>query len=268
VTAPPENVIDAGQAEVAASRGFALPLHQIRLTPVLLVFNILVYLLLTLFSTRGLLEAATGGADVPTLVLFGAKENHAIVQGEYWRLLTPLFLHIGLIHLLFNQFALSIFGRELERLFGTVRFAVIYFVAGMFGSLASFLFNPVVSAGASGAIFGIIGAQAVFFLRNREMLGEVGNQQFRSLMMLILINLALGFTIPGIDNYGHIGGLVAGGALGLLLAPTYALERLPLPPFARVVERSRLLPTALVAGLSLLLLALITYGGLSFAPLL
>jgi rhomboid protease GluP len=253
--------------EAGAPRGFPLPFHQVRLTPALLVFNILVYVLLTLFSTRGLLEAAVGGADVPTLVLFGAKENRAIVQGEYWRLLTPLFLHIGLVHLLFNQFALTIFGREVERLFGTIRFAVIYFVAGMFGSLASFLFNPVVSAGASGAIFGIIGAQAIFFLRNREMLGEVGQQQFRSLMMLIFINLLLGFTVRGIDNFGHIGGLVAGAALGMLLAPTYALERLQLPPFARVVERPPLLPATLVAGLSLLLLAFITAGGLSLAPL-
>jgi rhomboid protease GluP len=261
-------MLDVGQEEAVAPRGFPLPLHQVRLTPVLLVFNILVYLLLTVFSTRGLLEAALGGADLPTLVVFGAKENRAIIEGEYWRLLTPLFLHIGLVHLLFNQFALSIFGRELERLFGTIRFAVIYFVAGMFGSLASFLFNPVVSAGASGAIFGIIGAQTVFFLRNREMLGEVGNQQFRSLLMLILINLALGFTIPGIDNFGHIGGLVAGAALGVLLAPTYTLEPLQLPPHLRVVERPQLLATPLVLGLSLLLLAFLVYGGLSFAPLL
>ncbi len=166
-------------------------------------------------------------------MLFGAKANAAIKAGEYWRLLTPIFLHIGVLHLIFNQYALSIFGREMETIFGTARFAAIYLLSGLFGSLASFAFNPVISAGASGAIFGIIGAMAAFFLRNRQTLGQMGRDQLRSLLVLIGFNLFLGTAVSGIDNWGHIGGLISGIVLGLLLAPTYTFERLPAPPFAR-----------------------------------
>jgi rhomboid protease GluP len=245
-----------------------LPLHRAWLTYAILGLNILLFLLLTLIARNGFFDALTGGADRATLVAFGAKENHAILAGEYWRFLTPVFLHIGMIHLLFNQYALYLFGREVEQLFGTLRFALIYLLAGVAGSVASFAFSAAVSAGASGAIFGIIGALTVFFLRNGEFLGEAGRQQMRSLLGLIGINLFLGFTIPGIDNYSHMGGLAAGLLLGAALAPTYTVEELPPPLFAQVMERPTPLPPLLVALLALGLLGAAAFLALPMAPLL
>lgn len=221
---------------------FPLPLHRAWLTQGILVLNIVLFVLLTLATVfleprYNLIEAVLSGAPAGLLVLFGAKANTYIRAGEYWRLLAPIFLHIGLVHLLFNQYALMLFGKEVEQLFGTLRFAIIYLIAGLFGSVASFAFSPSVSAGASGAIFGIIGALAAFFLRNREIFGDRGREQLRGLLGLIVVNLVLGVTIPGIDNWGHMGGLVAGAVLGAALAPTYALRRIPAPPFGEIVEQ-------------------------------
>ncbi|MBA3533873.1 MAG: rhomboid family intramembrane serine protease, partial [Ardenticatenales bacterium] len=174
-----------------------LPLHSVWLTYGILLLNVLLFMLLSLSARIGFFPAFTEGADIPTLVAFGAKYNRGILDGETWRLLTPIFLHIGFVHLLFNQYALYLFGREVERLFGTLRFVIIYLLAGLAGSIASFAFSAAVSAGASGAIFGIIGALTLFFWRNREFLGEAGKQQTRSLLGMIGVNLLLGFTIPG-----------------------------------------------------------------------
>ncbi|MDQ4075892.1 MAG: rhomboid family intramembrane serine protease [Chloroflexota bacterium] len=254
----------------SSPRTFPLPFHGTWLTHVILAINIGLFLILTfvsfLVTPQGLLEALLGGADSRVLLLFGAKSNLLIKQGEVWRLLTPIFLHIGLVHLLFNQYALSIFGKELESLFGTPRFATVYFLAGLFGSVASFAFTAAISAGASGAIFGIIGALAAFFLRNRETLGEMGRQQLRGLLVLIAINLFLGVSIPGIDNWGHVGGLVSGFLLGAILAPTYTLRRIPEPPFARVVERPPVLPNAIVLPLGIVLLLAATLLAVPLAP--
>lgn len=244
-----------------------LPLYKPWLTNVILGVNLFLFLALSLVSRGGFMEAVLGGASADALVLFGAKANELILDGQYWRLLTPVFLHIGLVHLLFNQYALHLFGREVETLFGPPRFAALYLLSGMFGSLASFAFSAAISAGASGAIFGIIGAMAAFLLRNRKLLGEGGKQHLRSLLVLIGINLFLGMTIPGIDNLGHLGGLISGVLLGFALSPTYELERSPVPPFARVIERRPLLPPAAMIALALLLLAGGTTLALQIAPL-
>lgn len=153
---------DATLAAPSRPHSFALPLHRAWLTQVILVLNVLLFLLLSAAAQTGFMPALLGGADGSTLILFGAKSNLGIKQGEFWRLLTPLFLHIGITHLLFNQYALFSFGKEVESLFGTARFAIIYLLSGLFGSLASFAFVPAISAGASGAIFGIIGTLAAF----------------------------------------------------------------------------------------------------------
>lgn len=242
-------------APAAPSRaGLALPLHPVWLTKAILLFNILMFLLLSFYSRGGFMEAVLGGANGEALILLGAKVNPLIRAGQYWRLLTPIFLHIGLVHLIFNEYALSIFGREVESLFGPWRFLALYLLTGMFGTLASFAFSPALSAGASGAIFGILGAMIAFLLRNRKLLGERGREHIRALLTMIAINVFLGFTIPGIDNYGHMGGLVSGLLLGALLSPTYAVEPLTVPPFATVVERPTLLPTSVVTALALALL--------------
>jgi rhomboid protease GluP len=244
-----------------------LPLHPAWLTYGILLLNVLLFLLLTFSAEIGAFPALTVGADTRTLIAFGAKSNLHILRGDYWRFLTPVFLHIGFVHLLFNQYALYLFGREVERLFGTLRFSLIYLLAGIAGSVASFAFSPSVSAGASGAIFGIIGALTLFFLRNREFLGEAGQRQTRNLFGLIGLNLLLGFTMQGIDNYGHLGGLVAGVLLGAVLAPTYRVQTLDDPPFAQVVERPAPLPALVIGVLGFGLLLVAAYLAFSIAPI-
>jgi rhomboid protease GluP len=196
---------------------YALPLHRPVVTWILLAALGLVFLLETL---------AGGSTDTDVLVRLGAKVTPLIALGEYWRLFTSMFLHIGLTHLAFNGYALLALGTELERLFAWPRFLAIYLLSGLFGSLASYAFSHSISAGASGAIFGLIGALAAFFALHRDRLGAWGRARLGNTLFLIAINLFLGFTRPGIDNLGHLGGLLAGVGLGWALAPRYELDLL------------------------------------------
>ncbi|MDZ5721961.1 rhomboid protease YqgP [Bacillus sp. SXabc123] len=163
-----------------------------------------------------LLELNGGSTNTQTLVAFGAKENSLIAAGEWWRLLTPIVLHIGIAHLAFNTLALWSVGTAVERMYGSGRFLLIYLAAGITGSIASFVFSPYPSAGASGAIFGCLGALLYVALSNRKMfLRTIGT----NIIVIIIINLGFGFAVSNIDNSGHIGGLIGGffaaAALGL-----------------------------------------------------
>ncbi|MFT0800169.1 rhomboid family intramembrane serine protease [Bacillus swezeyi] len=154
-----------------------------------------------------LLEISGGSQNTDTLIRFGAKENSLLLAGEWWRLLTPIVLHIGLVHLMFNTFALLSVGAAAERVYGSFRFLVIYISAGIFGSIGSFLFSPYPSAGASGAIFGCLGALLYLAFSNRKaFLKTIGT----NIMVIIILNLGLGFAVSNIDNAGHIGGLIGG----------------------------------------------------------
>ncbi|MGM0844252.1 MAG: rhomboid family intramembrane serine protease [Bacillota bacterium] len=155
------------------------------------------------------MEMAGGTENTENLIQYGAKYNPSILEGEWWRFFTPIIIHIGFLHLLMNTLALYFLGMAVERIFGSSRFLFIYIFAGFTGTLASFVFTNSLSAGASGAIFGCFGALLYF--------GTVHPKIFfrtmgTNILVVIGINLALGFTLPGIDNAGHIGGL-AGGAL-------------------------------------------------------
>ncbi|MCO4850143.1 rhomboid protease YqgP [Bacillus vallismortis] len=163
-----------------------------------------------------LLELNGGSTNTETLVAFGAKENSLIAAGEWWRLLTPIVLHIGIAHLAFNTLALWSVGTAVERMYGSGRFLLIYLAAGITGSIASFVFSPYPSAGASGAIFGCLGALLYVALANRKMFFRtIGT----NIIVIIIINLGFGFAVSHIDNSGHIGGLIGGffaaAALGL-----------------------------------------------------
>ena len=167
-------------------------------------------------------EIAGGSEDTQVLLDFGAMFGPIIANGEYWRLFTAMFLHVGLMHLLFNGLALLIFGQVVERTYGHLQFAIIYVLAGLAGSVASYLLSSIaVGAGASGAIFGVLGALAAFFVARRDILGEMGRQNLSGILIISGINLFFGFATPGIDNWAHMGGFVAGFALGLALAPQY-----------------------------------------------
>ena len=183
--------IPSGRREEAGGRP--------RLTYLLLLINLVVFL--------G--EILHGGSNqTSVLIRMGAKYNPRLWMGEYWRLLTPLFLHAGWEHFLFNSFALFQLGSLVERFFGEGRFFWIYFGAGLLGTVASVLFQPdTVSVGASGAIFGLLGALIYFSIRRPQVAkGLFG----RSLWVMLGLNLVLGFVLPGIDYMGHIGGLIGG----------------------------------------------------------
>lgn len=183
------------------------------------------------------------------LFLNGASRAHEVlVKGEYYRLFTAMFLHAGLLHIFFNMYALYWFGTILEPVFGHLRFAIIYLLGGLTGSalsvlmgnphppLAERLFFAGASVGASGAVFAVFGAEMVFLYRHRALLGERGQEQLRSLLLLLALNLFIGLasTAPGaavrIDNWAHLGGLAGGLALTWLIGPRFVAYADPLRP--------------------------------------
>ena len=174
-------------------------------TTVILAINAIVFLA----------EIALGGASIEVLIRLGAMVPLFVATGEYWRLVTAMFLHVGVIHLLLNSWGLFLFGSLIEGVFGSVRFVAIYLVTGFVASAASFAFGGLdrVAAGASGAIFGLLGAWLAYNWRRRELF--MAQVNVRGALLLIAINLVLGFSVQGIDNTAHLGGLVAGVLAGL-----------------------------------------------------
>ncbi len=189
-----------------------------RYTTLLLMANFVMFAI-------SLLAAARSGVGLeslmhmpgPTLVALGARDYH-VALGEWWRLVTAIFLHGNLIHLLFNALVLFDLGPAVEEMYGAARFLVLYFVAGIAGSLASFWWHPfAIMVGASGALFGLIGVMIAYGYRHRTALGE----QVKSMYVRWAIyGLVFGFVVPGIDNAAHIGGLLAGVAYGAVVSDT------------------------------------------------
>jgi len=152
------------------------------------------------------------------MVLYGAKINQFIAQGELWRLFTPMLLHGSILHIAFNMYALSRIGPSLERYYGHWRFLGLYILAGFGGNVFSMMFTEAASLGSSTAIFGLIGAQGVFYYHNREIFGSSFRQALKGIISIAAVNLVIGLS-PGIDNWGHIGGLVSGVLFSWLGGP-------------------------------------------------
>jgi rhomboid protease GluP len=163
------------------------------------------------------------GVDLPAN--FGMKINAAIIGGQYWRLITPMLLHGSILHIAFNLYALFIFGPGLERYYGHGSFLALFLVSGFAGNVASFLFSPAPSLGSSTAIFGLLGAEGVFLYQNRQLFGRSAQRALTNLVVLALINLFLGLS-PGIDNWGHIGGLVGGTLFAWFGGPRLGVDGL------------------------------------------
>ena len=178
--------------------------------------NVFIFLLMLKFGA-GLWHSPNG-----VQLAWGANFGPATKDGEWWRLATAMFLHFGLLHLAMNMAALFDSGRLVERMFGHVRFIFLYVLSGLFGNLLSLFVqgNHAVSGGASGAIFGVYGGLIIFLWQHRR---EVHPVEFKWLfggaILFSCLTLVLGFSITGIDNAAHIGGLVAGIALGIVLEP-------------------------------------------------
>lgn len=176
-----------------------------------------------------LLELAGGSEVTAVLKEFGAKESILVaVYGEWWRLFTSMFLHIGIAHLIFNSIALYYLGVVVERMFGHTRFLILYILAGLMGSIASFAFNDplVTSAGASGAIYGLFGALLYFGLRRKDLFFQTMGKE---ILAVLGINLALSIAISSIDLFAHLGGLVGG---------FFAAMMVGLPQFGKEYSRS------------------------------
>ena len=176
----------------------------------LIYFLLMVYAGLHLFPT-----AATVTIDQRVLVDFGAKVNTLIQAGEVWRLFTSTIIHIGIVHLAFNLYALWALGPLTEQSLGHRRFLAVYILSGLGGSTASFIFSPALSAGASGAIFGLLGA-LLYYSYKSPALWKSGLGM--NLVVVILVNFGFGLVQPGIDNYAHLGGLITGTIACAILA--------------------------------------------------
>ncbi len=223
-----ENVVQALPSTMSAA-GIAVKEYEAQLklldrgdyvTKVLVAANILV------FGVAGVAGAGFFVPNVEVLQAWGTNVGPLTTGGQWWRLLTSMFLHFGVFHLALNMWALYIGGRLAERLFGSQAFALLYFASGLAGSLSSLFWNPAVnSAGASGAIFGVYGAMLAFFLRKHSAVPPaIINQQRWSGVTFIGFNLMNGFSHAGIDNAAHIGGLAVGFVMGLVLARPLGLE--------------------------------------------
>jgi len=218
-----------------------------------LVSPVVTYTLMVITIIVYILQAGTQqflGYDIPALL--GMKVNDLIIQGQLWRLLTPMFLHGSILHIGFNMYALVIIGSELERRFGHWRFLLLYFLGSFGGNVFSFLLSPNASLGASTAIFGLLGAEMVFFYQNRKLFGAGARRALQNVITVAAINFLIGLS-PGIDNWGHLGGLVAGLIFTWFGGPKLNVEGQY--PILNVVDERGLTDQLLGAGLVVLFFA-------------
>ena len=176
--------------------------------PIILTYGILAILVLVF------LYSILGELNDDYLVLNFGVNGHFIRAGQIYRLITGAFIHIDPMHLLCNCYSLYIIGTQIENFYGKSKFSLIYLVSAICGSLLSIALNNGTSIGASGAIFGLLGAYAYFGYHYRVYFGSV---LLKQVAPIIIINLAIGFMVTGIDNYAHIGGLVGGFLISMAL---------------------------------------------------
>jgi rhomboid protease GluP len=216
--------------EVQPAAPYSTPASEPRLwkpvlTRTLMGITIVIYLL-------QMLTNFLYGVDYPAAL--GMKVNDLIIQGQLWRLITPVFLHGSILHISFNMYALFALGSGMERFFGRKRFIALYFLAGFAGNVASFMLSQAASLGASTAVFGLLAAQGVFLYQNKELFGSVARREITNVVTIALINLFIGLS-PGIDNWGHLGGLVGGALFAWFAGPNYQPQYMGLT--GRIVDQ-------------------------------
>ncbi len=196
------------------------------------------------------LSKSVYGEDV--VALLGMKNNAAILAGQWWRLFTPMFLHGSIFHIGFNMYALYVLGPGLERFYGSWRFLLLYIVAGFSGNVLSFVFSPYNSLGASTAIFGLLGAQGVFLYLHRDLFGDVARRSLINIVFIAAVNLVIGLS-PGIDNWGHVGGLIGGTLFAWFGGPKLGVRD---EGFVLQLENVRPALISLLTGVAIMLLFL------------
>ena len=241
----PDTVTELHAQQFAQAKDFEKRLQSVGgralVTPVLVGVNVAV------FAAAALAGAGIVAPNVAVLTRLGTNYGPLTTDGQWWRLLTSTFLHFGIFHLALNMWALYVGGRLVERLYGSAAFLLLYIAAGLCGSLCSLLWNPAVnSAGASGAVFGVYGAMLAFFLRKDLLIpAVVMRPQRNSAIVFIVYNLANGLSHQGIDNAAHVGGLLGGLLLGLVLARPMSVE-------SRLGSRSAYYTRGLLAAAAIL----------------
>ena len=216
VSYDPDESEEADEDEIAFNNLLTEVTPRLIFTPVLVIMNLFIFIAM-IISGISIIEPT---AD--EIFRWGATYAPATTTGDWWRLLTSAFIHIGIMHLLFNMWVLWDIGSLAERLFGNWSFIFLYLFSGIGGSVVSTLFNPdIVSAGASGAIFGIAGGTISFLLLgNLDIPKSRIKKRLKSVLLFVGYNIFHGLTNTGIDNAGHIGGLIFGLIAGLLLCRT------------------------------------------------
>jgi membrane associated rhomboid family serine protease len=211
-------------------------------TPLLLALNVAAYIALAIVSE-------SVNPDPLELVRWGANSGLLTTQGDWWRLSASTFLHLNLLHIYFNGWALWNAGRLTERLYGSWTYLAIYLVTGALASLASTVWNPaLMSVGASGAIFGVLGALLACTFRGSGVPKAFVRAHRWSTLLFVAFNLVVGALSPAIDNAAHVGGLLSGLALGLVLHPSLTGEASSRIPPARLASAGVLVMIALTVG--------------------
>lgn len=185
---------------------------------------------LSLTSRLVLLNVAAYALQVirPDFTAWGVKLSDKILSGrELYRVVTPIVLHGSIFHLFTNMYSLQNVGPDVEKIFGPGRFLATYALSGIAGTLLSAVKSPNPSLGASGAVFGIVGAYFVFLTRNDWLLGSVGESMSLAIGQTMIANVALGMMNPMIDNWAHLGGALGGGAMAYYFGPRLYLSDLP-----------------------------------------
>lgn len=175
--------------------------RQCIITYILIALNIIMFLI-SVYLSKSIIEI-----NPNVLEALGAKDNVLISEGQYYRLFTSMFLHSGIVHIGMNMYSLFMIGPLIEKSYGKVKYILIYFLSGILASITSYMFTPAMSIGASGAIFGVLGATLVLAYKLRKI---VGKEFLVNVSSVIAVNIVFSFSIPNIDMYAHIGGLVSG----------------------------------------------------------
>ena len=224
--------------EVTSPTGPAEPTHpvsprrvQTPITVALIGLNVFVFLAMVVSGV------SPSEPTVLQLLHWGADYRPLTLSGQWWRTLTACFLHIGFIHIAFNMYVLYQVGPFTERLFGGLRYLAVYLIAGIAGNVLGLVLHPnIVSAGASGAIFGVYGGLLAFLLRRRAgVRPEAARAIGKSALIFLGYNLVYGLVSPNTDLTAHVGSLFAGFLSGLVLAP-------PLPGLAAPVSHAHMSP--------------------------
>ncbi len=209
-----------------------------------------------------LLQVATNGNPTFDITNWLDKDNGLILQGQVWRFLTPIFLHGSIPHIFLNMYALFFIGPTIERFYGRMHYLFLFFLSGFAGNVMSFIFTTAPSLGSSTSIFGLLGAEGVLIYQNREIFGSIARRALSQVVLIAVLNLIIGLAPnSGIDNWGHIGGLVSGTLFawfgGPLLQRQDRLSQVPVLD-VRSAREARLAGIA-VGALFLFLAIIVTF---------